>query len=87
MNQTTKTILLIINVAIITWSIKNLTDYHYRPKLDIIIVNPTREQVTEWLHSHNGSAPPASWYPNGDPWRGLTAEELESMFEETDVAK
>ena len=34
---------------------------------------PTPEEVEEYSRNHNGSAPPASWYPNGDPWRNLTA--------------
>lgn len=36
---------------------------------------PSREQVSRYMQSHNNSAPPASWYSNGDPWRNLTAKE------------
>jgi hypothetical protein len=43
---------------------------------------PTQADVAEYIKTHNGSAPPPSWYPNGDPWRNLTAKELEAMFEE-----
>lgn len=42
--------------------------------------NPSREKVAEYIETHNGSAPPASWYPNGDPWRNLTAKETSEMF-------
>lgn len=45
---------------------------------------PTREQVQKWLEENNNSAPPKEWYPNGDPWRNLTAEEVNEMFKEQD---
>lgn len=41
---------------------------------------PSREQVSRYMQSHNNSAPPASWYPNGDPWRNLTAKEASEAF-------
>jgi hypothetical protein len=41
---------------------------------------PSRQQVTQYMQSNNGSAPPASWYPNGDPWRNLTAREVNEAF-------
>ena len=41
---------------------------------------PTRAEVAEYIETHNGSAPPASWYPNGDPWRNFTAKETSEMF-------
>ncbi len=41
---------------------------------------PSRQQVTQYMQSNNGSAPPASWYPNGDPWRNLTAKEVNEAF-------
>lgn len=40
---------------------------------------PSPAKVRQYMRDHNGSAPPADWYPNGDPWRGLTTEELEAM--------
>lgn len=49
-----------------------------RLAMDRPAAGPSREQVQEWFRA-NDSAPPASWYPNGDPWRGLTAEELERI--------
>ncbi len=42
--------------------------------------NPSREKVAEYIETHNGSAPPASWYPNGDPWRNFTAKEANEML-------
>jgi hypothetical protein len=44
--------------------------------------NPTREQVTEYIETHGGSAPPASWYPSGDPWRNFTAKEANEMLKD-----
>lgn len=41
-----------------------------------------QEQVAEYIKTHNGSAPPASWYPNGDPWRNFTAEEANEMLKD-----
>jgi hypothetical protein len=37
---------------------------------------PSRRQVAQYMQSHNNSAPPARWYPKGDPWRNLTAKEV-----------
>lgn len=45
------------------------------------VSEPTQQQVTEYIESHNGSAPAAEWYPNGDPWRNFTAEEANEMLE------
>jgi hypothetical protein len=36
---------------------------------------PTKEMLREWFRM-NDSAPPAEWYPHGDPWRNLTTEEV-----------
>ncbi|WP_372897350.1 hypothetical protein [Stieleria sp.] len=44
---------------------------------------PSQEAVREWFR-HNDSAPPANWYPNGDPWRNLTAEEVEVAHDPDD---
>lgn len=41
---------------------------------------PTQKEVAEYIESHNGSAPPASWYSNGDPWRNFTAKEANEML-------
>lgn len=41
---------------------------------------PTQKEVAEYIESHNGSAPPANWYPNGDPWRNFTAKEANEML-------
>lgn len=46
------------------------------------IQKPTRENVAKYLKEHNNSAPPASWYKNGNPWRGLTADEANTMLED-----
>ncbi len=43
---------------------------------------PTPEEAAEYIRTHNGSTPPASWYPNGDPWRNLTAKEAEEMLKD-----
>jgi hypothetical protein len=42
--------------------------------------NPSSGKVSEYIETHNGSAPPASWYPNGDPWRNFTAKEANEML-------
>lgn len=44
---------------------------------------PSRERVKKWFRS-NDSAPPASWYKNGDPWRNPTAEEMQEILEPDD---
>jgi hypothetical protein len=46
---------------------------------------PSREQLREWFDKNPDKAPPAEWYPNGDPWRGITAEEANKMFEDCEV--
>lgn len=48
---------------------------------------PSREQLQQWFDEHPTQAPPAEWYPNGDPWRGITAEEANAMLEDCAVKK
>ena len=48
---------------------------------------PSREQLQQWFDEHPTQAPPAEWYPNGDPWRGITAEEANAMLEDCEVKK
>jgi hypothetical protein len=48
---------------------------------------PSREQLQQWFDEHPTQAPPAEWYPNGDPWRGITAEEANAMLEDCEVRK
>jgi hypothetical protein len=46
---------------------------------------PTQKEVAEYIETHKGSAPPASWYPNGDPWRNFTAREANEMLKDCEV--
>jgi len=46
---------------------------------------PSREELREWFDKNPDKAPPAEWYPNGDPWRGITAEEANKMLEDCEV--
>jgi hypothetical protein len=48
---------------------------------------PSREQLQQWFDEHPTQAPPAEWYPNGDPWRGITAEEANAMLEDCEIKK
>jgi hypothetical protein len=48
---------------------------------------PSREQLQQWFDEHPTQAPPAEWYQNGDPWRGITAEEANAMLEDCEVKK
>lgn len=54
------------------------TLYQERLKQDRVV----QERAAEYIKTHNGSAPPASWYPNGDPWRNFTAEEANKMLKD-----
>lgn len=45
------------------------------------VVYPSRTKVEQYIRDHNESAPPAKWYPNGDPWRNPTAEEMNQLHE------
>ena len=41
-------------------------------------------RAQEYIEKNNGSAPPARWYPNGDPWRNLKADEVNAVFADQD---
>lgn len=45
------------------------------------VMGPSREKVQRYIREHNGSAPPAERFPNGDPFRNLTAEEAIRLME------
>jgi hypothetical protein len=51
----------------------------------VITNGPSRQQLREWFDKNPDKAPPAEWYPNGDPWRGITAEEANKMLEDCEV--
>lgn len=51
----------------------------------VITSGPSREELREWFDANPDKAPPAEWYPNGDPWRGITAEEANKMLEDCEV--
>jgi hypothetical protein len=61
-------------------------EYQNIPQVQRVITDgPSREQLREWFDKNPDKAPPAEWYPNGDPWRGITAEEANKMFEDCEV--
>lgn len=51
------------------------------PSRATTVKGPSPERVERFIREHNGSAPPAKWYPNGDPWRNFTAEEADKLHE------
>jgi hypothetical protein len=51
-----------------------IMDFRWKP-INQRALPPKQAEVQEYIEKHNGSAPPANWYPNGDPWRGITAKE------------
>ena len=53
----------------------------------VITNGPSREQLREWFDKNPEKAPPAEWYPKGDPWRGITAEEANKMLEDCEASE
>jgi len=82
-------VIAMIIMASITWySVWSMSRLHSQLRESDVHHNkqwlgrePSREEVTKYIESHNGSSPPASWYPNGNPWRNFTAKETDEWMQ------